>query len=122
MLRAIIIVLACGVTAGGSTASANWSDAFGPPGFSGQARAVVHHDGEVIVGGTFRWSGSAQVNHITRWDGTRWRALGGGTDGAVPGHGGRERHTLASQMTIPGVFGYGLAAMALDILAERTDR
>ncbi len=45
----------------------------------------------------------------------------GGLDGAVAGHGGRERHTLASQMTIPGVFGYGLAAMALDILAERTD-
>lgn len=29
---------------------------------------------------------------------------------------GRERHTLASQMTLPGVFGYGLAAMALDLI------
>jgi len=28
----------------------------------------------------------------------------------------RERHTLASQMTLPGVFGYGLAAMALDLI------
>jgi len=33
-------------------------------------------------------------------------------------NGGRERHTLASQMTLPGVFGYGLAALALDAIAE----
>ena len=32
--------------------------------------------------------------------------------------GSRERHTLASQMTLPGVFGYGLAAMALDLLGR----
>jgi tRNA A37 threonylcarbamoyladenosine dehydratase len=32
--------------------------------------------------------------------------------------GGRERHTLASQMTLPGVFGYGLAAMALDFITR----
>ena len=30
----------------------------------------------------------------------------------------RERHTLASQMTLPGVFGYGLAAMALDLISR----
>jgi tRNA A37 threonylcarbamoyladenosine dehydratase len=29
----------------------------------------------------------------------------------------RERHTLASQMTLPGVFGYGLAAIALDLIS-----
>lgn len=34
---------------------------------------------------------------------------------------GRERHTLASQMTLPGVFGYGLAAMALDLVATAGD-
>ena len=34
---------------------------------------------------------------------------------------GRTRNTLASQMTIPGVFGYGLAAMALDLISGRTD-
>jgi tRNA A37 threonylcarbamoyladenosine dehydratase len=31
----------------------------------------------------------------------------------------RERHTLASQMTLPGVFGYGLASMALDIISRK---
>ncbi len=30
----------------------------------------------------------------------------------------RERHTLASQMTLPGVFGYGLAAMALELISR----
>ncbi len=30
----------------------------------------------------------------------------------------RERHTLASQMTMPGVFGYGLAAMALGFISR----
>ena len=30
----------------------------------------------------------------------------------------RERHTLASQMTLPGVFGYGLAAMALNQICK----
>ena len=29
-----------------------------------------------------------------------------------------ERHILASQMTLPGVFGYGLAAMALDFISR----
>lgn len=31
----------------------------------------------------------------------------------------RVRHTLASQMTLPGVFGYGLAAMALDHISRK---
>ena len=30
----------------------------------------------------------------------------------------RERHTLASQMTLPGIFGYGLAAMALEMISK----
>jgi tRNA A37 threonylcarbamoyladenosine dehydratase len=33
--------------------------------------------------------------------------------------GTRARHTLASQMTLPGVFGYGLAAMALDLISRK---
>ncbi len=34
---------------------------------------------------------------------------------------GRTRNTLASQMTIPGVFGYGLASLALDIISGRAE-
>jgi tRNA A37 threonylcarbamoyladenosine dehydratase len=34
-------------------------------------------------------------------------------------HGTRERHTLASQMTLPGVFGYGLASLALNSITRK---
>lgn len=44
-----------------------------------------------------------------------------GPAGAVAGDGGRVRHTLASQMTVPGVFGYALAALALDHFAGRSE-
>jgi tRNA A37 threonylcarbamoyladenosine dehydratase len=41
-------------------------------------------------------------------------ALGGGDSG-------RNRPTLASQMSLPGVFGYGLAAMGLDMFFRNRD-
>jgi tRNA A37 threonylcarbamoyladenosine dehydratase len=40
-----------------------------------------------------------------------------GQESSTAPTGTRERHTLASQMTLPGVFGYGLAAMALDLIS-----
>ena len=43
-----------------------------------------------------------------------------GDEAPAPQLRGRVRHTLASQMTIPGVFGYGLAALALDLISGRT--
>ncbi|MEN8008624.1 MAG: tRNA threonylcarbamoyladenosine dehydratase [Candidatus Krumholzibacteriota bacterium] len=46
------------------------------------------------------------------------KEVGVETDGDTPAA-TRERHTLASQMTLPGVFGYGLAAMALDLLSRK---
>jgi len=45
------------------------------------------------------------------------KEIGEETDPAAP-EWGRERHTLASQMTLPGVFGYGLAAMGLDMISK----
>ncbi len=44
------------------------------------------------------------------------KEIGGET--VVAPDGSRERHTLASQMTLPGVFGYGLAAMALEFITR----
>jgi tRNA A37 threonylcarbamoyladenosine dehydratase len=44
-----------------------------------------------------------------------------GGEAPAPQLRGRVRHTLASQMTIPGVFGYGLASLALDIISGRTE-
>ena len=44
-----------------------------------------------------------------------------GQEPATVHEGARERHTLASQMTLPGVFGYGLAAMALDMISREIE-
>jgi tRNA A37 threonylcarbamoyladenosine dehydratase len=44
-----------------------------------------------------------------------------GDDPAPPQERGRVRNTLASQMTIPGVFGYALAGLALDLITGRSE-
>ena len=63
--------------------------------------------------------GVAAVWSVETGDATRPAAPGesGGAAASLTGDGGRRRPTLASQMTIPGVFGYALAAMALDLIA-----
>ncbi|HPF70351.1 MAG TPA: tRNA threonylcarbamoyladenosine dehydratase [Candidatus Krumholzibacteria bacterium] len=45
-----------------------------------------------------------------------------GDEAPAPQERGRVRNTLASQMSIPGVFGYALASLALDHLAGRSAR
>jgi trimeric autotransporter adhesin len=49
--------------------------------FSGvvNALAVQPQNGRLFVGGEFDLAGDMWVNHIARWEGTRWRALGEGT-------------------------------------------
>jgi hypothetical protein len=37
----------------------------------------------VVAGGAFRIAGRSLVSNIAAWDGTRWRDMGGGVDGAV---------------------------------------
>ena len=37
-------------------------------------------DGNLYAGGEFSYAGSLYVNHIARWDGSSWHALGGGLD------------------------------------------
>ncbi|MGH2544284.1 MAG: hypothetical protein ACRDIB_15935, partial [Ardenticatenaceae bacterium] len=47
---------------------------------------VVAPDGTLYAGGNFTTAGGVPVNHIARWDGTSWSALGGGISGdAHPG-------------------------------------
>ncbi len=51
------------------------------------------------------------------------KEIGGTVPDGAPVSGanaGRARNTLASQMAIPGIFGYGLAALALDLIGGRT--
>ena len=37
----------------------------------------------LVVGGSFTYAGTTQVNNIAAWDGTSWHALGSGTSGEV---------------------------------------
>lgn len=43
----------------------------------------VDSAGGIIVGGRFLNAGGAVVNHLARWDGTSWAAIGSGTDATV---------------------------------------
>ena len=47
---------------------------------------AVHDDGSgeaLFVGGAFTGAAGVTVNHVARWDGTNWSALGSGTNGTV---------------------------------------
>lgn len=34
-------------------------------------------NGQLVVGGSFRWAGGRRVNHLARWDGVRWQGFPG---------------------------------------------
>jgi len=43
--------------------------------------ALAVHNGSLIAGGRFTLAGDLAVNHVARWDGTTWHALGEGVAG-----------------------------------------
>jgi len=45
------------------------------------AAVAGHSSGNIYAGGTFTNAGSVAANHIARWDGTAWSALGSGVAG-----------------------------------------
>lgn len=47
---------------------------------SGFVNCLTVFKGELIAGGGFATAGQDTLNSIARWDGTRWRALGSGTN------------------------------------------
>ena len=61
----------------------HWQVGFALPGLDGQVLALIEQNGDIIAGGHFTRAGSVTVNHIARWDGAGWSALGTGMDGAV---------------------------------------
>lgn len=56
-------------------------------GMDNDVRVLATHDdgaGEALyAGGFFDYAGGVLANHIARWDGARWSALGGGLDSGV---------------------------------------
>jgi len=67
-----------------------WDPEVGTPGFTSPSSrifcSVVHDDGTgdvLYVGGAFATASGVTVNNVTRWNGSSWSALGGGTNGFV---------------------------------------
>jgi outer membrane protein assembly factor BamB len=60
-----------------------WFYPFQSNAFDDQVGVIAVADGDVYVGGDFLVAGSLSANHIARWDGTAWSALGDGVNGSV---------------------------------------
>ena len=116
-----------------------WCKEHGVPVLASMGAAGRADVGAVRTGDLFASTGCALARHVRsrlRRRGVRegipaiWSVEAGdevragavkeiGDDASAPQVRGRVRHTLASQMTIPGVFGYGLASLALDLISGR---
>jgi len=56
-----------------------WKDIFKTNELTGQVKALFKDSaGNLYVGGNFSTAGGVTVNHIAKWDGTKWSALGSG--------------------------------------------
>jgi len=61
-----------------------WITLFNDPGIEGETiYALAVYNGDLYAGGTFVESGGETVNHIARWNGESWSALGSGVNGIV---------------------------------------
>src|SRR6185369_4497101 len=65
-------------------AGGNWDARFGgPPGVGGTVLALAVIGTDLYVGGNFLTAGGLAANHVARWDGVSWHALGAGLNGDV---------------------------------------
>jgi hypothetical protein len=65
----------------GAPGDENWDAGFALPGPVSVLAGDGH--GNLYAGGEFTTIGEVRANNIARWDGSRWSALGGGTNGGV---------------------------------------
>jgi trimeric autotransporter adhesin len=54
-------------------------------GVDGPVKSMALDGANLFVGGEFKEAGGQQANHIARWDGANWHALGTGSDNGVNG-------------------------------------
>jgi hypothetical protein len=67
----------------GNAWSALGSGTNGPPSWVCVQSLACDDSGNVYAGGSFDSAGGIKTNHIARWDGKAWSALGNGTDNKV---------------------------------------
>jgi PKD repeat protein len=66
------------------TADGEWADTYNLPNTDSSASAlVVDGAGNLYAGGGFTTAGKVIANHIAKWDGSNWSALGNGMDDDV---------------------------------------
>ncbi|HCE44270.1 MAG TPA: hypothetical protein DET40_12040 [Lentisphaeria bacterium] len=53
------------------------------PGTNGEVKAIAYKDGNLYIGGNFTFANNVSANHIAKWDGSNWSALGTGINGTV---------------------------------------
>jgi len=61
----------------------NWDDRFYRRGMDERVYALLWSGDSLYVGGGFTHVGKEMANHIAKWDGSSWSALGAGVDGTV---------------------------------------
>jgi len=79
-----------GMNSGDETNWWNLWDSLGSGTSGGPVTSPVHaltqFNGNIIAGGYFRAAGGVTANHVASWNGSTWRALGSGVDGAFWPH------------------------------------
>jgi len=61
----------------------HWLSTGPAPELDGQVVAATAFEGDLVAGGYFAVAGPVPLNHIGRWDGSAWHALGSGLNGPV---------------------------------------
>src|SRR5580765_4860694 len=87
-LQAVLISIAQATEAPGlpqgAFSDANWISLGGLPGANASVRAAaVDASGDLYIGGTFTGVGGVIANHIAKWNGSSWSALGSGMNSNV---------------------------------------
>src|SRR5437016_5303059 len=88
--RLLRIILVCVALAGGDLTSIaafsdeNWISMGGLPGANDTVYAsTTDSSGNLYVAGDFTLIGETLANHVAKWNGTGWTALGSGVNGRV---------------------------------------